>query len=543
MHGKRLLLSLFTVLTIVLIIVGCRRYFSESALTTDPVKKARKWFHKKFDSRLRINSEGLLTDGNKYPDWKNVRSYQSKYFTVVETPLLEDIKPVFRFQSDSVSDSHKITSLRKLIICQAKTGMREAIMTIIPRREYLAAHADLSDITIANIPKDFSGIIYFESFNGLFLRGFEFKKGIISVRLTRNPAKNTTASRTMMNFVYTEIVVANCWHTVYHYDGETDQLVSYISTYFEALCTNNSFFVDMSNCSTYENPFCECDSQDIIWETCGMPGGIGGPGAGQGEEFDPEVDYDNIIVSQLLRDSFPCLDSLLRFELPNPNYIAQYQLSNTFFTNAHVNLLFDISPTMNADSPIAKTVTQYGWVDDDNVFHFTGKVLFNKYYMEHATKEVKVATIAHESIHAFINYVFEAYRRFEVDSNFVKLYFPIHWKHFTGLSPSAETQHKIIADWYTDYIENLVKEHYNPAASDAKKNRYSEALAWGGLAQHAGWTGLAHNSYIWDTCKIKAINFAAENAAGSVGNSINNPGCSSIYMPYTDSLKQTAPCK
>lgn len=160
---------------------------------------------------------------------------------------------------------------------------------------------------------------------------------------------------------------------------------------------------------------------------------------------------------------------------------------------------------MNSDSAIATTRSGAGWIDNDDIFHFDATIYLNPYYMATATKEEKISTILHESIHAYIRFVFSQYVRHEIDSAQVKAKFPVHWEYFMGRAPSESQQHIIMVEKYIDAIAKQVKKYWNPAATATQRNIGAEALVWGGLYKDAGWTGLSTNNYITDTCKIRAI--------------------------------------
>ena len=260
--------------------------------------------------------------------------------------------------------------------------------------------------------------------------------------------------------------------------------------------------------------------------------------------FNPNV-YDSIEVSnnKYFHDSFPCTYALLKDTILDPNFIAQWTLLKAFNIAQFSHLTFKMSTTMNADSATAVTTRGRREIDNLDQYHFYDTIILNPYYMEHMTKEAKIATILHETVHAYIKFVFDQYKAHEIDSFQVKELFPVHWNHFKQYVITPTQEHKIMMDKYIQEMAAMVRSHWNTAATTSQKNIGSEALAWGGVFTLAGWAGLSDNLYITDTCKIKAINGAGERANLSLTSSITPAGCGTFILPYTDSLKMTAPCK
>jgi hypothetical protein len=260
-------------------------------------------------------------------------------------------------------------------------------------------------------------------------------------------------------------------------------------------------------------------------------------------EYNPFV-YDTIRIdpSNHIQDSFPCLYGLLKDTLLDPNKISQMVLFDAFNVQQYSHLTFKLSDTMGFGSPTARTRPGRSWIDDNDKLHFEDTILLNPYFMERMTKEDKIATILHESVHAYINFIFEQYIRHEIDSNNVKSLFPNHWNHFMGRPPSEAMHHIIMMDKYIQTLAGYIYRYYNSSATAIQKGIGSEALAWGGVHQQAGWAGITQNRYITDPCKIEAINWVGENATASLSGPFTN-SCGVWNLPYTDSLKMTAPCK
>ncbi len=259
--------------------------------------------------------------------------------------------------------------------------------------------------------------------------------------------------------------------------------------------------------------------------------------------FDDTIRFEN---EQYFQDSFPCTYALIN-AMTNPNSIADSSLFCDFNVSVHNHLAFRIDNTLTQDSVLAQTLPGRSWVDGNNHLHFIDTIELNPYYLEHATKEKVVQFILHESTHAYINFVFEQYKSHEIDSFQVKAIFPNHWEYFRyaqlgGPQTSGSQDHILMSQKYIQRMANEIKRHWSSSATSDQRNIGAEALSWSGLKDDAGWSGVSNNHYIFDTCKITAINWVSENPTASIGVSLSW-GCGTYNMPYTDSLKMTTPCK
>lgn len=274
--------------------------------------------------------------------------------------------------------------------------------------------------------------------------------------------------------------------------------------------------------SLYENP---CDPGWVpVYET---------------PAFNP-LQYDTIGIKNSIRDSFPCFYNLLKNNILNPNFVAQLQLLNVFNISQYVNLKFDIDWALDStDDNAHETLDPSGlsYDEDSSILRFATTIHFNPYYVKNASKEALVSTIFHESIHAYIRYMFSQYTRGLINSQYLIAHFPLHWSWLQSTPPSNSVQHVQMANAYIGLIDSLTRVFYNPAATPNIRDEVSNALAWRGLHKSTGWTNRP------DTCRARAISWAAENTQKSILQ-IYNPGgiCGNYNLPFNDSLKLSSPC-
>jgi len=277
-------------------------------------------------------------------------------------------------------------------------------------------------------------------------------------------------------------------------------------------------------------------------------GGLGWHSPVHHGHFNP-FDYDDTIRVQdnsYFRDSFPCTYALLTDSAHHPNFFADWTLFNAFDRSVRNHLTFKMSTTMNQDSANARTTSGRSWIDDNDQFNFADTIILNPYFFERMTTERKIQTILHESVHAYIYYVIEQYKRQEIDSNTVKAMFPLHWEFFRNRRTNETQDHIIIAQQYIHAMtDELIKRWTLPGVPLSLKQQVAEALAWSGLYEETGFVGLSSNRYITDSCRIKAIGWNSSHATTSLTQIVTPQYCSpaAYFLPYNDSLKMGAPCK
>lgn len=275
--------------------------------------QAKLWFNKKYNDKLKFNKDGQPSYG-KYPDWRFIKNYELDGYKVVETPLNEKYKKIFYKNAEEkhyLFNNKVVTTLNKFLIWGKNGKFKEVIMTIVGDKKYLSLNRDLSTISPNNIPKNFSGMIFYKTYEGLFLKGWFYDNGKATNKI-KWYTKKEIASRTTdggdpcilchpeTTFNSTE---NGCQRTTNYYSNITDQVVAgpYVEEVDPINCADNSggdgpptdeepvddepgddwgdggFGDDGSGavlCDMYPNPFCEC--ADGAYFNCSIDDGDNG---------------------------------------------------------------------------------------------------------------------------------------------------------------------------------------------------------------------------------------------------------------------------
>lgn len=210
---------------------------------------------------------------------------------------------------------------------------------------------------------------------------------------------------------------------------------------------------------------------------------------------------DTIRIDPILKDSFPCFDSLIRTQFPDINAYAQSALYYVFGVSKYVHLKIEIDYTLDsADADAFSSANIPTSLSSEDTLNFSAKIQFNPWVLKNSSNEYIIATLIHEAIHGYINYKYAQYRLGIIDSNVIKTLFPLFWEteQNGGNLRDATTQHSIMAAQLIDEISTAIRS-YNPNVTDTT----AKALAWGGL----------RNSTLWktknDTCNIYNINYTS----------------------------------
>lgn len=264
----------------------------------------------------------------------------------------------------------------------------------------------------------------------------------------------------------------------------------------------------------------------------------GGCGSGPVVVVPPDEPYNpneaaNIIIDTSISNNYPCL-SILLTNMPNINRETQKFMNNAFGLQKNVHLVFAMKASLDTltDAETASPVL----INNPNSSIFKDTIYLNPHSIKNATKEYTVATILHESFHAYYNYLYTLYTLNMIDSNRIKTETPLFWE--LGVSPNATqpwiSQHEEMAYTYLGAIESTVKYYYNPLAPDSVRNRVSRNIAWGGLEESTIWALPGR-----DSCRIWADINAARNTYYTP--TLNTGGCPNYsYSHHTLSLSE--PC-
>lgn len=264
------------------------------------------------------------------------------------------------------------------------------------------------------------------------------------------------------------------------------------------------------------------------------------------EVYDP-YDADTVKASTYLRDSFPCTYSFIIDSMTNANVLAQLAGTDVFDDDAFMHLSFDTSAVNTTSTqPSGITIPGPVWVAPNGFTHYKATIKLNPWHLKHSTREYIVSTIVHECLHAIFKLRWGQYQSWlthgdtPYDSTFIKTHFPLHWYYITGQTAPLTTvqDHELMAAEYAQKHNDIVKTYYNPSALRAARDSAVKAMGYGGLHQTSAWKHLPAIGI--DTCKYKAIQIAAEQAA--TGN-LTAPGCSGSYnQHYINDLQMRSSC-
>ncbi len=544
---KEIFLPLTALFSIFLIVFfSCKRELSFER--KDPVKESKYWFNKTYDRLLTLKN-GKLVGGNNYPDWRFAKVYKPKgrMYDIVEMPLLQNIRHRLVLQTDNAEkNNYKISSVKKLLIFTNGSDHHfDAIMTIVPDKEFLKTNFDISTINTENVPSNFNGYILFERFDGRALKNFKYKNGIIKSVVKLTPvANNNNSTSVHVAQIRPPYIQDKCTSCESFYnagdvisnenDGANCQGLESICAMLQDLPQNEDLMCEQ-DIYTLE---CNCGGMTVSSEGCSwIMEYYGDGGNGGGNTYNPNVG-ENISVDTSISNNFPCLDTLLQ-QMPNCNIEAQKILHNTFNVNTKINLHFQIDWSVSQNSLTdAETTPGTGtWNTPgggvDTIWNYTDTIKLNPYTITNAAKEYLVSVIYHEAFHAYLNWQFYRMGAGEVDSTYIINRFPIFWT--TYFTSTYTSQHEQMASSYVNALAELVKLYYNPLAPDSIRNIVSNSLAWGGLEETTSWLQPGR-----DTCRINSDNQTARNYFNT--QQYSSTTCGTIIKSAINDLKLLSPC-
>lgn len=259
----------------------------------------------------------------------------------------------------------------------------------------------------------------------------------------------------------------------------------------------------------------------------------------QPEPFNP-YNADSVRITDVIRDSFPCLYSFLKDSLPNANMIAQIAANDIFRDSAYMHFTFDTSGTATTNTQATgQTKTKFARIGPDGRWHYSATIRLNPWHLKHASREIMIATIIHECMHAIFEMRWWQYQEPSppIDSTFLKDHFPSHWSYLTNRPFTQSQQHQVMATDYFTKFEELMRPWFNPNATTAVRDTVIKALGYGGLYDSDAWKMLP--SMGMDTCKYKGINIVGEQAGTG---SIAPTGCTGHNYHYANDLMMRPSC-
>ncbi|MEI7471199.1 MAG: hypothetical protein WCJ85_03005 [Chitinophagaceae bacterium] len=516
-------LPLTAVLAVFLIVFfSCKREMSFER--KDPVKESRYWFNKTYDRLLSLK-DGKLVGGNNYPDWRFAKVYKPKgrRYDIIEMPLIQKIKHRLVLQtSNTEKNDFKISSVKKLLIfTNGSNHHSDAIMTIVPDKEFLKTNYDISTINTENVPSNYNGYILFEKFDGRPLKTFKYKNGKIKsvVKLTPLAFNNSTTSidAAVIRPPYLQDKCSTCEPFFTSGDVISNENEGTSCQGFESLCNmfqdlpENEDLMCEQDIYTLE---CNCGGMTVSSEGCSwIMEYYGDEGDGGGDTYNPDQG-SMIIIDTSISSHYPCLDSLLQ-NFSDINITAQKIIDDIFGVHTKSNLTFAIDRSLDSLSiEDAYTLPGIGIKHlfnngTDSFFSFRDTIMLNPYVVNRSTKEYLIATIFHEAIHAYINYRYSQYLAGFISTSTFINEFPIFWDFYQfPLLPSVQQEHELMALAYRDRISTIIKTYFNPSASTQLRNSVSDNLAWGGLNNTTAWR---FPGFI-DTCTVNNQSVSARNA-------------------------------
>ncbi len=225
------------------------------------------------------------------------------------------------------------------------------------------------------------------------------------------------------------------------------------------------------------------------------------------EQFDPYA-ADSVRVSDVIRDSFPCAYALLKSTLYNPNIVTQVAMIDFFTHNMKAHIYFKISDTMTCGSSFSAKSRYFATTQTiNNIQHWTDTIEFNRCFLQTASREMIVAVMLHEPIHAFALWCVDQYNRFSgappYDSTFLKTHFGIYWESMVANKPyNHVADHDIMVDSFLTYMSNVIYTYGNSNASHEKRKWVADRLAATGLQNTSAW-GIAPG--VTDICNIAGV--------------------------------------
>lgn len=259
--------------------------------------------------------------------------------------------------------------------------------------------------------------------------------------------------------------------------------------------------------------------------------------------------YDSVVIESPLRNGYPCYASIIEDSLDNANWIAQMAGENIFSEAVYTHLKFDTSTTDTGPGqrPGYTSVGGSFGYDGNGNFHMTATIYLNGWYLRNSSHEYNISTIVHEAMHAVIVVRWAQYQLWlmngsgNIDSNYLKQHFPIHWAYFASAPPNTVPQvqqHILMANDYMNTWMDIGRQYYNPSAPPAVRDSVLMALGQSALLQTSAWNLLPSQGY--DTCKIKKYERTAwERLSGSFGMS----GCPNFTIDWQSDLYLRNPCQ
>ncbi len=254
--------------------------------------------------------------------------------------------------------------------------------------------------------------------------------------------------------------------------------------------------------------------------------------------------FDSVYVDNAIKDSFPCIYKLIKQDMYDVNKVIQKGFDSVFSFQKyeHVRFTLDYSLCGTRTHAYTKNFPTYRVLNGN--LNWVDTIALNPCFLNTASREAIVGTIVHEMTHAFINWCFAEYTRNngfgQVDSNYLKTYFPLHWATFKGDAFNTAIGHDLMVTKYHDYFTRVIYRYSNPAAPVALRQWVASMLAYTGLQKSVAW-GKPAGVPASDTCMVHHVAEWASHVRNtptrpsSVG--VDWPDCAITFRNFGDSLQ------
>lgn len=263
----------------------------------------------------------------------------------------------------------------------------------------------------------------------------------------------------------------------------------------------------------------------------------------QPENFDP-YRYDSVKISSEIEDSFPCVYKIISEDLYDINKLTQIGMHDIFTVNQYNHTYFKLDYSLcgtnktGAANPFPKKIMINGQQ------HFIDTISLNPCWLEKASRESVVATIVHETIHAYILWCISDYRRYggwqqgyTVTAEYLQEKFPLHWQKMVNEPWNDTLQHAAMAAGFIDYMADVIYTWGNPNAPMELRQWVAKTLAKGGLQETSAW---GHAPGLTDTCTINQViqwGRKFHDVPGMATGFNGGAPCRTTYYSFRDSLQ------
>lgn len=462
---KFAVISFIATLAIFIFLLSCNKS-DTTARQQDvfDIAGAKEWWYgtfKKSSEYKEVNYSNLFTAPanlgikatKKYPAWKMGVSYKKGNLEVVELPLYYN-NPVSIFPGSaefSENERRRIAraTLQKALLVKKGGGtVFVRIAMFIPSPAYAKSkNYDISNNTMQSPANDFSGWLVIKRWDESVIEWWEIKNGRKVKKLHLVTSDTKINQRGQMEVCYPQTVLVEvpiCVGDVIVGDDPNTDVDE---------CTEWSY-------QTHEQTQWVCDEvgneEDDPWGDClgngGTPescfcdliGDCNGGGGGY-EEPPPLPEVLNNVDD-------PCLKSSVNnaIALDCKNEISSF--INTVFGNSDQFILDFQDNTLIGSQATFDAYTVTGPLNNNNLTTLKTTITLNNPQLNDASKEYIAATILHESIHAWIDYLFPS-------------------------QPANAEQHNLMAASYRfDMMLNALKQMFPGLNSQDAID-----LTWGGL--------------------------------------------------------------